>query len=243
VHEPALSPGRVGEQLREQRRVDRARAQRVAPNPAAGVLDGDFAGHGEDGALRRGVGGLRRRRPQPRDERRDVDDRAAARGGHRRNAEFAPERHAFHVDRERPVPHAFVGRVHRAVVAQHDAGVVVQDVEASEPVDRRPNHLGGVALSRDVGVDEQRLAALPVDPLDDLVSGIVVHIGQGHPGALGREQGGGDTAHPTAAAGDQRDLAVEPPHTTPSERFDCADERRSEHTDRAGASGRMMGPP
>ena len=45
VHEPPLAPRRVGQELREQRRLDRPRAQGVAPDALARVLDRDLARH------------------------------------------------------------------------------------------------------------------------------------------------------------------------------------------------------
>ena len=42
-----------------------------------------------------------------------------------------------------------------AVVGQHDARVVVEDVEAAEPIDRRLPPSPGILFVRDVRVDEE----------------------------------------------------------------------------------------
>ena len=100
VHEAALALGVVGQELGEQRREHRARAQRVGADPLAGVDHGDLAGHRQHRPLRRGVGDLRRRRAEVGHERGDVDDAAAARVEHRRDAVAAAPGDAGDVDVE-----------------------------------------------------------------------------------------------------------------------------------------------
>ena len=65
VHQAARGAlGVLGEQLLEQRGVDRPRAQRVDPDALAGELHAQLAGHGEDAALGGGVArSARSRRP------------------------------------------------------------------------------------------------------------------------------------------------------------------------------------
>ena len=77
------------------------------------------------------------------------------------------------------------------------------------------DHPLGVGLLRDVGADEGRLAAGGPDEVHGLRPGGLAVLGDDDAGALGGEQLGGDTTHPAATAGDDRDLVVES-HPTPS---------------------------
>ena len=103
VHEAAVALRVVAQELGEQRGHDRPGAQRVGAQALAGVDRGDLAGHREHGALRGGVGDLRRGRTHVGDERGDVDDRrglAALLGAlqHLRDRVLAAEQHAEDVD-------------------------------------------------------------------------------------------------------------------------------------------------
>ena len=116
---------------------------------------------------------------------------------------------AAYVHAERDVPDPFVGRVDRPVLGQHHAGVVVQDVQAAEPVDGGVHHRLRVGLLRDVGVDVRGLAAGVADLRGGGLAGLVGDVGEDDPRALAREQAGRDPAHPARPAGDQRDLPVQ----------------------------------
>jgi hypothetical protein len=134
--------------------------KRVATDPRPGVLDGDLSRHREHGTLRARVGRLGCGRAHPCDERCDVDDGTAAGVEHRRHPVLTAERDALHVDVERPVPH-LLGRIgHRAVVGEHHAGVVVEDVQPTEAVDGEPHHPLRVGGLRHVGVDVGGASAL-----------------------------------------------------------------------------------
>lgn len=60
VHHPALLLLRRVEERHEQLGLERTGAKRVESDSVARVDHGEFAGHGEDGAFRGGVGELRR---------------------------------------------------------------------------------------------------------------------------------------------------------------------------------------
>ena len=79
VDEPARRAlGVLGEQLAQQRRVDRAGGERVDAHALARELDAHLARHREHAALGGRVGDLRGRGAERRDERGGVDDRSAA---------------------------------------------------------------------------------------------------------------------------------------------------------------------
>ena len=92
VNQPARGLLRVlGEQLLEQRRVDRARAERVHADAAARELHAELARHRQHPALRGRVGDLRDGGAHHRHERGGVDDRPAAVVEQVRDAELAAE--------------------------------------------------------------------------------------------------------------------------------------------------------
>ena len=98
VHEPALPSGRVGQQPRQQRRLDGSWADRVGPDAPAGVLDRHLAGDGQHAAL---GGRIRRAARWPRPsahERRHVHDGASTRIEHGGNSGAAPEPDTLEVD-------------------------------------------------------------------------------------------------------------------------------------------------
>ena len=172
VHEAALALGVVGQELGEQRREHRARAQGVGPDALAGVDHGDLAGHRQHRALRRRVGDLRRGGTQVGDEGGDVDDAAAARLEHRRDAVPAAAGDAGDVDVEHVLPRGVAGVRRAVVVAGRDAGVVVEHVEAAERRRRRGRPRRATLSSSptssatDVGLaagglDRRRPSALP----------------------------------------------------------------------------------
>ena len=130
----------------------------LARMPCQRVLDRDLACHREHAPLARGVGDLRGGGAHDRDERRDVDDGAPTRREHRGDAGLAAEPHALEVDLHHAFPRRF-GRVERAAVVRgKDAGVVVEDVQATEGVHRGLHHRGAVVGPGHVRADERGLA-------------------------------------------------------------------------------------
>ena len=141
VHAPALERGRVvAEDVQQQRRLDRPGAERVDAHALPGELHRELAAHRQHGALRRRVGDLRGRRAEERDERRDVDHRAAAALEQVRDAVLAAEEDALGVDGLHAVPGVDRGVEDRGVVGGRDARVVVEDVDAAEALRRRVHH-------------------------------------------------------------------------------------------------------
>ena len=129
VDQAPRARGGLAQQILEQRRVDRAGAQRVGADPAPRVLDRDLARHREHAALARRVGDLRGRRAHHRHEGRGVDDRAAARAQQRRDPVLAAEEDALQVHAHHLVEDV-LGRVdRRAVRGREDAGVVEEHVQ------------------------------------------------------------------------------------------------------------------
>ena len=187
VDEPTLFLLLVGQERHQQWCLDRARTQGVAPDPLAGVLDGDLPRHGEHGALGGRVRGLRGRGAHPGDERRHVHDRTSAGREHRRDAVLASEGHALHVDVQRRVPDRRFEGMDGAILGHHHAGVVVEDVEPAETLDRGRHHRLGVGLARHVGVDIEGLAARVLDLGRHGLARVVREVRQDHLGALGRE--------------------------------------------------------
>ena len=207
MHHPARPPRRVGEQLFEERRLDRAGAEGVGSNALARVLHRDLARHREHAAFARCVRDLCCRRTHERDERRNVDDAAAAGLEHRRYACLAAEPHAFEVHVHDGVPRA-LGRVeHATVIGRKDARVVVEDVKTAVLVDGGANHLRTVGRLRDVGTHVRRFAARRMHGRDRRLAGILGEIRHHDARALSSEQLCGRAAHTAACARDERDLA------------------------------------
>ena len=102
------------------------------------------------------------------------------------------------VQRAQPAPDA--------VVAGHDARVVVEDVELSETVDGRVDHPLRVELLGDVGVNVHCSVA---GGGRGLLSGVVVHVGEDDPRTLAREQLRGRSTEPVRTAGDDRSLSLQ----------------------------------
>ena len=130
VHQPARRAlGILGEQLLQQRRVHRSRAQRVDPDALPRVLHAELARHRQHAALGGGVGDLRRRRAHHRDERRGVDDRALLRGHHVPQRGPAAQVHRLEVDVLHPLPGVAARWSRSSRRRAGDAGVVERDVD------------------------------------------------------------------------------------------------------------------
>ena len=144
VDPPALERRRVVAEDREQeRRLDRPGAERVHAHALARELDAELARHREHRALRRRVRDLRGRGAEDRDERGDVDHRAAAALEQVRDPVLAAEEDALRVHVLDALPR-LDGRVEDGrVVGRRDAGVVVEHVDAAEALGR-----GGLSSPR-----------------------------------------------------------------------------------------------
>ncbi len=146
------------------------------------------------------------RATQPLD-RGDVDDRAAAGGLHRFDRRLHAEEGAGQVDVDDLLP---LRHVERADLAErHDAGVVDQNVELAELVDRgRDRGLPLVGL-RDVEVD---VACGFTDLVGQCLALLVEDVADHHLGALGNECPGMCGAHAPGAAADQCNFSVHASH-------------------------------
>ena len=113
-------------------------------------LDGKRSRQGKHCPLRRGVGILRDRTAEDRDEAGDVDDRSAMTLDHLGNGVLAGEIHASNVDGHDLIPGLDRRVDDRMVGLRHDPGVVVEDVEAAVLLDRQVHHQLRVGLDRHV---------------------------------------------------------------------------------------------
>ncbi len=213
AHRPVDPPplerrGVVAEDAQQERRLDRARAERVDADALPRELHRELAAHREHGALRGAVGDLRRRRAEDRHERRDVDHRAAAALEQVRDPVLAAEVDALRVHVLDAIPGVCLGDEDRVVVGRRDARVVVEDVDAAESLGRRGVHRLHVVLARDVGAHGER-RALGAER-DGLLGEREVDVGDAHLRALSREHDRALAAHSAAGAGDHADLALEP---------------------------------
>src|ERR687888_1191213 len=207
VHAPTLEGRRVLlEEAKQHRRLDRARAERVHPDPAARELNRELAGQREDGALRRRVGDLRRGRAHERDEGGDVDHRAAAALEQVRDAVFAAQEDALRVHVLYSRPGLGLGVEDRRVLRGHDPGVVVEDVDAAVAVGDRAVEAFDALRVGDVHLVEEGVAALGGGCLA-LLPG---DVGDADACALGGEEERRLSADPAGRAGDDDDLALEP---------------------------------
>src|SRR4029077_7944422 len=175
----------------QQRRLDRARRDRVGGDPVASVLAGDRLHEGDDAALGGRIdGGALRANPAR--LRGGADDPSVARLLHPRQHGVGAGEDTAEVDREYALPLLTAGVSEEAELV--GAGVVDEDVEGSGLLHRRLGRLevGHVECQR-VAVDLARntLGALRVDLADpDL-------------GALRRGPRGDRRADPAGPAGDQ----------------------------------------
>ena len=176
--------------VHQQRRLHRARADRVGPDPLRPELDRQAPRQRQDRALRRSVGVLRHAAADQRDEARDVDDRPAARLDHRRDRELAAEEDAADVDGHHRIPGRDVGVDDRVVGLGHDAGVVVQAVEPAVGRDGMVDHRLRVGFAGDVGLDEGGLAAGGAHHVDGLCAGRLASTRRRRPWLLRRRTSG-----------------------------------------------------
>ena len=97
---------------------------------------------------------------------------------------------------------------------RHDAGIVVEAIQAAVRCERVIHHRPGIGFLRHIGADERRLATAGPNESHGLLASRLAVFGDDHLGAFCSEHLCGHSAHPAAAAGDDRDLALES-HGTP----------------------------
>jgi hypothetical protein len=211
VHAPPLERRRVvAEDVEQERRLDRPGAERVHADPLPRELHRELAAEREHGPLRRGVGDLRGRGADDRDEGGDVDDRAAAPLEQVGDAVLAAEEDAPRVHGLDAVPRLDGGVEDRRVVVGRDAGVVVEDVDPAEALRRRAHHLLDLRLVGHVHGLRER-GAVPT-LAHRLLGRLAADVGDADLGALLREEDRRFAAHSAAGAGDHADLAVQTSH-------------------------------
>ena len=177
--------------------------------PLHRVLHRDLARHREHAALARGVRNLRCRGTHERDERRGVDDRAAARIDHRRDSVLAAEPYTLEVYVHDPVPGRDFRLRDAPVVRGEDARVVVEHVQCAVRVDGEAHHGGGVVFVGHVGRDEGGVAARLRDRPDGGSARVLHCVDRDDARALAREQKRCGAPHAVARSGDERDLALQ----------------------------------
>ena len=100
----------------------------------------------------------------------------------------------------------------RAVLRRPDAGIVIEDVQRTEPPAGRLHERGDVAGARDVGANKGGCAPFRCDPGDRLLPSLFVPIAHDDSGPLGREQEARRAPDPAAAAGDEGNLPLQAFH-------------------------------
>ena len=132
VHEAACRPlGILGEELGQQRRVHRTRAQGIDPYPLAGELHSELARHRQHAALAGGVADLAGGGAHHGDERGGVDDRSLSPCQQVGQRVLAAQIHRGQVHPLHAVPRLETRLENGVVVGRADAGVVATDVEAA----------------------------------------------------------------------------------------------------------------
>ena len=168
---------------------------------------GERAGEAEDRPLGRAVVEQLRRALVGR-HRCAVDDRGALLEVRPRSLRH--EEHAEDVGLERP-PQLVLVDVGDVLVGMLLAGIVDEDVEPAELLDRLPDGPFAELLVADVAGDRDRSAAFLLDDLLRLLRIVMLaQIKDCDVGAFAREQRGDGAADSAVGAGDQRDLALEP---------------------------------
>src|SRR5215469_3770160 len=153
------------------------------------------------------LGGVDAALPGDTGDRRDIDDRATANLAHLGDRVLHPEKRAARVDVHDLVPGLGVVEVLDRAAA--DPGIVDQDVELAEFLDRGLDDIPPVGFVGDVEMLEARRAVGRDNLGDDLLALVVELVGDRDLGAFARENARGARPHARRGAGDQRNLAFE----------------------------------
>ncbi len=165
---------------------DRPGADRVAADVLRGVLYGDLARQPNHAGFGGGVGGVVGKAIQALD-RRDVDDRAAARAEHCGDREAAGAVDAGQVYLDHPLPARRL-RVHHAPLGG-DTGTVHQHVQSAEALQGRLHQRGDFGIVTDVRRHEDRLTSVGSDGRPRRFSWRGIPVGDHHTRARARKQG------------------------------------------------------
>ena len=188
-------------------RDDERRAERVDADAVLAEVDRQLLREDGDGPLRRRVGGADRQADDAGD-RRKVHERPAPLADHRRQDGAAHEEHALHVHPHRLVPGG-LGGLEDGFPGGEDPGVVDEDVDAAEALERHADDPLGVGARRDARLHGEGLAAGRPDRIDHRVVGPRPDVHADDPGALLREAPGDGLAEPHRGSRDDGDLAVQ----------------------------------
>ena len=183
--------------------------------PCARELHGELAAHREHRALRRRVRDLRRRRAEDRDERRDVDHRAAAPLEQVRDPVLAAEEDALRVHGLHAVPR--LDRRCRAPTRRRPARCprCCRGRRCRRSARRSSRIIAAtLRLVGDVDLERERRRRRTV--ADRLLGGAELHVGDADLRALLREEDRRLAAHAAAGAGDHATLPSSRPTQPPS---------------------------
>jgi hypothetical protein len=133
------------------------------------------------------------------------DDRAAASLAHLGNRVLDSEEHRAQQNRKSAVPVFGTGLLERADCAA-ETRVVIDDIEASEFLDRARDRAFDVPFAGNVGELEDRAAAVLLAIADRGLTALAIHIRDHDRGALARESDRGGPSDSTRRAGDYRYL-------------------------------------
>src|SRR5215204_1629286 len=196
-----------GEHVRDHRRLDRSRADRVDADAAGRVLERGTLCEAED-AVFGGVVGRAARQPDQATKRRAVDDCAASLLAHLTKLVLHASPDAAEVDRVHAVEGLgrLLGGVRRRGL---DPGVVEGEVEPAESRHATADEHGDLLLVRDVTADTDRLVARGGQLLSRGLEGLVVAIGQDNGGASLGERLRRRESHSRGSARDQRHAIAE----------------------------------
>ena len=202
------APRGIGRGLGGAHRGQDAGVHRVHADAVPGVLHGGRLRHDAHGRLRGVVAHVDEVLAHEARDRRDVDDGTPAGLLHGGNAVLHPQEDSLGVDVHQRVPGR---RAHGVrIVGAADPGVVDQDVQLVEGVHRGPDGRAPVRLAGHVQAHEARLPARLADGGRHLTPFRLQHVGNDDLRPLPGEHPGLGLPHATGAAGDQRDLSLEP---------------------------------
>jgi len=146
-----------------------------------------------------------------------VDDRAATAAQHLRDRRAHPSPHARQVDVEDPLEVVLAHLLGGS--ADRHTDVVEHHVETSPPVDGLADERLDVRHARHVGANEDGLVSGVADLLRGALAPLLGNIADHDTRALRGERFGRCAADAVGAAGDDRDLPVEPTHLASSTRL------------------------
>ena len=157
----------------------------------------------QNGTFAGGIGELWCGCPEQGDEGCRVDDAAAAGPLQSRDAVFATEEDAFHIDLHGEIPDGFAGVDGVIVIGVADAGVVEEDVELAVARFSGGDHRFAICGERHIRANISRGSAARDDLSDTGFAAGVVDIDDDHGRALRREALRGLVADAAAGAGDE----------------------------------------